>query len=225
MVSVRGLPAVEPCKISLPDCPGHALFPRPTSSRDTTKSWSICVTSLQGLPYTFCYLDDVLVTRPTLEQHLEHLLTIFEWLDSNGLILHPEKCAFIANPSHVPWQSHESGWHYLQPEPHPTHDTGPVMLSYYYRFLARCPYTTPVISICLPPLLTGPQSCAAVFLTPSWPLFSAAHSPTPAWMPDWLCILKPLTWAWGLPWNSGMVGIVTIQLHKTYPHGKLLQCV
>ena len=49
---------------------------------------------LQGLPGVFCYLDDVIVTGSTLEEHLEQLLAVLKRLEEYGLKANQEKCKF-----------------------------------------------------------------------------------------------------------------------------------
>lgn len=47
---------------------------------------------LQGSPFAFCYLDDVLVTSPNPELHLDHFHAVFTHLHQYGLIICLEKC-------------------------------------------------------------------------------------------------------------------------------------
>jgi transposase InsO family protein len=49
---------------------------------------------MDGLPYCFVYLDDVLVASETVEQHLEHLREVLGRLQHHGLVLNVEKCQF-----------------------------------------------------------------------------------------------------------------------------------
>jgi RNase H-like domain found in reverse transcriptase/Reverse transcriptase (RNA-dependent DNA polymerase) len=49
---------------------------------------------LQGLPYAFVYLDDILVASRTWQEHLQHLDTVFSILQSNGLVINAAKCVF-----------------------------------------------------------------------------------------------------------------------------------
>ena len=46
------------------------------------------------LPFVFCYLDDLLVASETEKEHEEHVRTLFERLNKNGLIINPDKCLF-----------------------------------------------------------------------------------------------------------------------------------
>ncbi len=52
---------------------------------------------LAGLEWKCCfaYLDDILVSSPTVEDHLEHLQLVFDRLRQAGLKLKPNKCFFL----------------------------------------------------------------------------------------------------------------------------------
>jgi hypothetical protein len=41
------------------------------------------------LPFVFTYLDDHLITKCTLEEHLLHLQQFFQVLQENGLTINP----------------------------------------------------------------------------------------------------------------------------------------
>ena len=47
-----------------------------------------------GLDFAFIYLDDILITSSTMEEHLVHLQQVFERLSDFGLVINPAKCAF-----------------------------------------------------------------------------------------------------------------------------------
>lgn len=49
---------------------------------------------LDGLDFTFCYLDDILVASKTETEHLEHLKLLFDKLSIYGISLKPSKCEF-----------------------------------------------------------------------------------------------------------------------------------
>ena len=49
---------------------------------------------LQGVPFAFCYIDDILVASKDMETHIQHLKKIFELLRTGGLVLILEKCCF-----------------------------------------------------------------------------------------------------------------------------------
>lgn len=52
---------------------------------------------LQGLQHVICYLDDILVTETTEEEHLQNLDAVFRRLKENGMRMKKDKC-------HI-WQS------------------------------------------------------------------------------------------------------------------------
>ena len=48
----------------------------------------------KGMPMVVVYLDDILVAGRTEQEHLTHLAQVLERLDSAGMKLKKEKCAF-----------------------------------------------------------------------------------------------------------------------------------
>ena len=50
---------------------------------------------LQGIPYAFGYLDDILIFSPDVKTHLEHLREIFKRLKKADLKLKESKCSFL----------------------------------------------------------------------------------------------------------------------------------
>ena len=54
-------------------------------------------TILQGIPHVICYLDDILVTGTSQEDHLQNLGEVFTRLQRYGFRLRKEKCAFLQN--------------------------------------------------------------------------------------------------------------------------------
>ncbi|PFX22695.1 Retrovirus-related Pol polyprotein [Stylophora pistillata] len=50
---------------------------------------------LQGLPGVFCYLDDIIITGHTIEEHLERLVAVLKRLEEYGLKANREKCEFL----------------------------------------------------------------------------------------------------------------------------------
>jgi len=52
---------------------------------------------LVGIPFVFCYLDDVLVASRSHEEHVQHLKTVLERFQEHGLVLNEEKCVFGAS--------------------------------------------------------------------------------------------------------------------------------
>ena len=51
---------------------------------------------LRGLPSVYVYIDNVLVTSATPEQHLKDLRAVFECLAANDIVINPNKCLFSA---------------------------------------------------------------------------------------------------------------------------------
>lgn len=49
---------------------------------------------LQGLPFAYVYLDDILVASRTEQEHQQHLRQVFQILADNGLIINIDKCVF-----------------------------------------------------------------------------------------------------------------------------------
>ena len=52
-------------------------------------------TLMQGIPNLVCYMDDILVTGPTVEQHLQNVEEAMRRLVEAGLRLNREKCFFL----------------------------------------------------------------------------------------------------------------------------------
>ena len=49
---------------------------------------------LNGLPYVFVYLDDVLIASPDMASHFEHLRAVMQRFSENGLVLNAAKSEF-----------------------------------------------------------------------------------------------------------------------------------
>ncbi|XP_063991150.1 uncharacterized protein LOC135169783 [Diachasmimorpha longicaudata] len=49
---------------------------------------------LRDLDFSYAYIDDILIASETPEQHRYHLRTLFERLQSYGLLINPQKCVF-----------------------------------------------------------------------------------------------------------------------------------
>ena len=49
---------------------------------------------LRDIPFTFVYVDDILVASHSHEEHLEHLRQLFQLLLANGLVINRGKCVF-----------------------------------------------------------------------------------------------------------------------------------
>jgi len=52
-------------------------------------------TILQGIPHVLCYIDDILITGHTEEEHLHNLEEVLKRLQHHGLQLKAAKCAFL----------------------------------------------------------------------------------------------------------------------------------
>ncbi len=52
-------------------------------------------TILQGIPHVICYIDDILVTGATEEEHLCNLEAVLEKLKKHGIRAKKEKCLFL----------------------------------------------------------------------------------------------------------------------------------
>ena len=48
----------------------------------------------KDLSFAFVYLDNILITSSSPEEHCKHLCTLFQCLSDNGLLLNPAKCEF-----------------------------------------------------------------------------------------------------------------------------------
>jgi Reverse transcriptase (RNA-dependent DNA polymerase) len=51
---------------------------------------------LNGLPYVFVYLDDILIASPCLKSHRRHVAEVLRILQHNGLVINAAKCVFGA---------------------------------------------------------------------------------------------------------------------------------
>jgi RNase H-like domain found in reverse transcriptase/Reverse transcriptase (RNA-dependent DNA polymerase)/Integrase zinc binding domain len=49
---------------------------------------------LNGLPFVFVYLDDILIASPSLESHRRHVAEVLDILSRNGLVINVGKCVF-----------------------------------------------------------------------------------------------------------------------------------
>jgi transposase InsO family protein len=50
---------------------------------------------LGSLPYTFVYLDDIIIFSRDPQEHAQHLEELFHRLQQNGLVINPAKCEFF----------------------------------------------------------------------------------------------------------------------------------
>ena len=53
-------------------------------------------TVCNGLDFVFVYLDDILVSSTSAEQHILHLREVFHHLSTHGLVINVSKCQFGA---------------------------------------------------------------------------------------------------------------------------------
>ena len=49
---------------------------------------------LRALPFCRCYIDDIIISSRSVEEHLLHLEEVFKSLREAGLNVHPGKCVF-----------------------------------------------------------------------------------------------------------------------------------
>ena len=47
-----------------------------------------------SLPFTFVYIDDVLIASPDLKTHLHHLRLVLQRFQQKSLVINPAKCEF-----------------------------------------------------------------------------------------------------------------------------------
>ena len=52
---------------------------------------------LWSLPYCVVYMDNLLISSASHEEHLEHLEAVFKWLEDHGLVISFSKCIFLAS--------------------------------------------------------------------------------------------------------------------------------
>ena len=52
---------------------------------------------LHGLPFVYAYIDDLLITSASPEEHLLHLRQVLQRLNDHGIIINPAKCIFGAS--------------------------------------------------------------------------------------------------------------------------------
>ena len=49
---------------------------------------------LRDIPFSFAYIDDILIASKSKEEHLKHLESLFNLLSQNGLVINKSKCVF-----------------------------------------------------------------------------------------------------------------------------------
>ena len=70
---------------------------------------------LRGLPFTFGYLDDILVFSPDIETHLKHVRILFQRMREADLKLKESKCNFLK--AHVQYLGHLISGKGIEPVP------------------------------------------------------------------------------------------------------------
>jgi hypothetical protein len=74
--------------LNSPSCPSVYATP----PRHFNASW----TTSRGLEFCFAYID-ILIFSHTLEEHEHHLRTLFDRLQTYGILINPAKCVFKAS--------------------------------------------------------------------------------------------------------------------------------
>ena len=49
---------------------------------------------LRGLPFTYAYIDDLLIASSSADEHKHHLRAVFQRLSEYGIVINPLKCVF-----------------------------------------------------------------------------------------------------------------------------------
>lgn len=120
---------------------------------------------LNGLPYCFAYIDDILIASPDLSTHLLHLRQVLERLQLHGLVINPSKCVFGA--SSLTFLGHVVSASGIAPVPEKVtavkefpqpENTRQLreflgMVNFYRRFLPKCATVLQPLTA----LLAGPQ--------------------------------------------------------------------
>ena len=75
---------------------------------------------IEGLPFTFGYLDDILVFSANIEEHLEYVRVLFQRLREADLKLSRRKCCFLK--AHVQYLGHYISGSGLEPVPEKLED-------------------------------------------------------------------------------------------------------
>ena len=70
---------------------------------------------LRGLPFTFGYLDDILVFSPNMDTHLKHVRQLFNRMREADLKLKASKCNFLK--AHVQYLGHLISGKGIEPVP------------------------------------------------------------------------------------------------------------
>ena len=105
---------------------------------------------LRGLDFVFCYIDDILIFSKNSEEHLKHLIKVFERLHKHGMLLNKSKCVF--NVSEIRFLGHIVNQEGIKPtedkveairdfpEPHNMKMLRRFlgMINFYRRFIPNC---------------------------------------------------------------------------------------
>ena len=64
---------------------------------------------LRGLPFTYTYIDDVLVASSSTEEHEHHLRSVFRCFDEYSVVINPliQKCVFGVRKTNSPRTPHQ----------------------------------------------------------------------------------------------------------------------
>lgn len=66
--------------------------------------------ALRGLPFTFIYIDDILIASKDNAEHIEHLCIVFQHLQKYGFTINPKKCVFrLSSVQFLSYKVHTSG--------------------------------------------------------------------------------------------------------------------
>ena len=107
-------------------------------------------TVLRGLDFAFDYVDDILVSSSSEEEHLKDLRTLFQRLSEHGLVINPAKCTF--GKKEVDFLSHSISAEGIRPHitrveavrsfPVPSDKKSlhqfVGLVNYYHRFVPQC---------------------------------------------------------------------------------------
>ena len=61
---------------------------------------------LHGLPFTYAYIEDLLITSSSADEHKHHLHAVFQCLDEYGIVINPLKCVFRVKELTFLWTPH-----------------------------------------------------------------------------------------------------------------------
>ena len=133
-------------------CPNWPEFCRmPLGLRNAAQTFQRFMdTVLRGLDFAFDFVDDILVSSASQEEHLTNLRALFTRLAEHGLVINPAKCVF--GQPEVNFLSHTVSANGIRPHitrveavrsfPIPTDQktlhqfVG--LVNYYHRFVPRC---------------------------------------------------------------------------------------